>query len=192
MDWRLTQIEKMANVSTFPGSPIIAEDALEAGYNHIILATGATWRRDGIGRSHWQPIPGHDHGNVFSPDDIMVNRLPTGRVVIFDDDHYYIGGVIAERLTQAGCEVTLVTASAKISAWTEYTLEQERIQTRLIKLGVRLHTQRTLKRMLTGGVTLSCGLTDTVSEIVCDAVVLVTDRLPHDSLYRKLKPIFAK
>ncbi len=46
---------------------------------------------------------------VFTPDDIMEGRLPTGDVVLFDDDHYYMGGVLAELLARKGAKVTLVT-----------------------------------------------------------------------------------
>ncbi len=50
IDWRLTQIEKMDNISTYLESPMTAEEILETEYEHVILATGATWRADGIGR----------------------------------------------------------------------------------------------------------------------------------------------
>ena len=32
---------------------------------------------------------------VFTPDDLMDGASPTGHVVIYDDDHYYMGGVMA-------------------------------------------------------------------------------------------------
>ena len=48
------------------------------------------------------------------------------RSCVFDDDHYYMGGVIAELLARAGCTVTLVTPSAYVSDWTLNTLEQAR------------------------------------------------------------------
>ena len=35
-------------------------------------------------------------GFVEQVDDIMNGRLPEGRVVLYDDDHYYMGGVLAE------------------------------------------------------------------------------------------------
>ena len=54
----------------------------------------------------------------------MAGELPQGHVVLFDDDHYYMGGVIAERLVAAGCSVTLVTPAAYVSDWTRNTLEQ--------------------------------------------------------------------
>lgn len=188
IDWRLTQIEKMSNASVYPGSPMTADDVVEAGYDHIILATGAIWRRDGIGRGRWRPIPGHNLTTVYTPDDIMANRLPTGRVVVFDNDHYYLGGLIAERLVKEGCEVTMVTPASDISAWTQYTLEQAAIQTRLIDLGVQLYTQRSLDAIQPDSVTLSCGLSGAVTEVACDAVILLTDRLPNDKLYQALKP----
>ncbi len=46
---------------------------------------------------------------VFTPDDLMGGEIPTGQVVLFDDDHYYMGGVLAELLVENGAKVTLVT-----------------------------------------------------------------------------------
>ena len=39
----------MANVEMFPASRLEASHVLEFGAEHVALATGATWRRDGIG-----------------------------------------------------------------------------------------------------------------------------------------------
>ena len=88
-----------------------AAEILETGIPHVILATGARYRRDGHGRSIHHPIPGHDLPNIFTPDDIMDGNLPTGRVILYDDDHFYLGGVLAETLAQNGCDLTLVTAA---------------------------------------------------------------------------------
>ena len=61
----------MKNVAVYPSSPMTAEEILETGAQNIILATGATWRRDGMGRTLRKPIPGYDLPNVLSPDDLM-------------------------------------------------------------------------------------------------------------------------
>ncbi|MGB8982085.1 MAG: NAD(P)-binding protein, partial [Anaerolineales bacterium] len=142
VDWRLTQIRKMKNVEVYPSSPMTAGEILETGALNIILATGATWRRDGMGRTLRSPIRGYELENVFSPDDLMDGDLVTGKLgigdwVIYDDDHFYMGGVLAELLAEQGCNVTLVTPAPLISYWSQYTLEQERIQHKLMKLGVR-------------------------------------------------------
>ncbi|MCP4415652.1 MAG: FAD-dependent oxidoreductase, partial [Chloroflexi bacterium] len=192
IEWRITQIEKLPNVSVYPSSQMNAADVLETGIQNVIIATGATWRRNGIGRSHWQPIPGHELPHVYTPDDILADRLPTGKVVVFDDEHYYFGGIIAEKLARTGCEVTLITPASVISAYTQYTLEQKRIQKRLLDLEVKLHTQVTLDAIQSNHVTLTNDLTDTQFNLSCDAIVLVGDRLPNDSLYQTLKPMLAE
>ena len=46
----------------------------------------------------------------------MAGRLPAGPVVIFDDDQYYMGGVLAEKLRRDGIEVTLVTPGPEVSS----------------------------------------------------------------------------
>jgi dimethylamine/trimethylamine dehydrogenase len=192
VDWRLTQIEKLPNVSLYPSSPMSAEDVLEAGPGHVILATGARWRRDGIGRDRWQPVPGYDHPKVFTPDDLMAGRHPSGRVLLFDDDHFYLGGVLAELLARQGCQVTMVTPAPLISSWTEYTLEQERIEKRLVKLGVRLYKQHSLGAIQPESASLVYNLSGAVTDLPCDAVVLVTERLPEDALFLELEGALAK
>ena len=192
MDWRLTQIGKMKNVSVYPSSPMTAEDILESGAQNIILATGATWRRDGVGRTLWKPIEGHDRENVFSPDDLMdrkevIGKSVHGNWVLYDDDHYYMGGILAELLAINGCNVSLVTPAPLVSYWSQYTLEQERIQHKLMKLGVRLYTQNVMTKIEDDCVRLSNTISGDEVELPCNGVMLVSDRMPNDSLYPSLK-----
>ena len=188
VDWRLTQIHKLPGVTLYPGNAMGAADILEAGYAHVIVAAGADWRRDGVGRSRHRPIPGHDLTAVLTPDDLMAGRLPAGRVVVYDDDHYYMGGVLAELLATGGCAVTLVTPAPMAAYWTQFTLEQERIEGRLGRLGVALQTRTALGAIGPGGVTLASTISGEVREAACDAVVLVTDRLPRNALAADLAP----
>jgi dimethylamine/trimethylamine dehydrogenase len=169
-----------------------AEEILESGAENIILATGAIWRRDGVGRILWKPITGYDLENVFSPDDLMdgdsvIGKLVNGNVVIYDDDHYYMGGVLAELLASNGCNVSLVTPAPMISYWSQFTLEQERIQSRLMELGVKLYVQNVLNEIRNDSVKLSNTISGKEIVLPWDGVVLVTDRRPNDSLYYELK-----
>jgi dimethylamine/trimethylamine dehydrogenase len=189
IDWRLTQIQKLPNVFPYLGSPMSAADVLEAGPRDVILATGSTYRRDGIGRySKTRFLP---EAWFFTPDDIMAGKLPKGRVVIYDDDHYYMGGVLAELLAQNDCAVTLVTPAPTISAWTEYTLEQDRIHARLLALGVTLLPHHVLASLHPEAVTVKHTISSAEMSLPADAVILVTDRVPNDALYRKLQPALA-
>jgi len=191
MDWRLTQIEKLENVALYPASPMTADDVLAAGFAHVLVATGATWRADGVGRHQWQPVTGFGSTTVFTPDDLMAGRLPQGRVVVYDDDHYYMGGILAELLVRAGCQVSLVTPASLVSYWTQNTLEQERIQARLMEMGVALHTQLRLNAVHGDEITFAHTASGGQQTLAADALVLVTDRLPNDALYQALKPVLA-
>lgn len=189
IDWRLTQINKTEHIFFYPSSPMTAKDILEAGAPHVILATGAAWRRDGLGRNISRPLQGD--GKIFTPDDLMNGILPSGKVLIYDDDHYYMGGVLAELLAANGCEVTLVTPAPAISYWTEYTLEQDRIYKRLLDLNVTLLTHHVLASHSGMSAAVTHTMTSAESILPCDAIVLVTDRIPNDALYHELKPALA-
>ena len=56
------------------------------------------WRRDGVARRVLKPVPIAADADVLTPDDIMAGTMPRNRnVLVYDDDHYYLGGVIAFR-----------------------------------------------------------------------------------------------
>jgi dimethylamine/trimethylamine dehydrogenase len=123
---------------------------------------------------------------VATPDDIMDGTLPEGPVVIFDDDHYYMGGVIAEKLRRAGLAVTLVTPESLVSAFTQFTLEQARIQRRLIELGVTIMTSKSVVALHPGEAELACVFTDRRERVASASAVLVTMQSPDDALYHEL------
>lgn len=186
-DYRVQQIERMSNVEIYRESELGAEDVLAVGADHVVIATGATWRRDGFGRFHPGGIADLGPGErIFTPDDIMAGRLPEGRVVVFDDDHYYMGAVIAERLRTAGTPVTLVTPQDKVAAWSSFTAEQARSQRRLLELGVEIVTAHGLSAFDGREALVACAYTGRERRIAADSVVMVTARQPNDGLYRGL------
>ena len=145
-----------------------------------------------MGRTLRKPIPGYDLKNVFSPDDLMdrivIGNLVSGNWVIYDDDHYYMGGVLAELLAEQGCQVTLVTPAPLVSYWSQFTLEQERIQGKLMRLGVKLYPQTMLSQIENDCARLMNIISGSQIELQRDGVVLVSDRVSNDSLYYELKP----
>jgi len=108
-------------------------------------------------------------------------------VVVYDDDHYYIGGVIAEKLRSDGLEVTLVTPANEVSTWTNNTAEQHSIQMHILNLGIHVKTGTSLSEIQSGGVIAECIYTGRKEEIPASAVVLVTSRMPTDDLYYSLR-----
>ena len=125
---------------------------------------------------------------VLTPDDLMDGRRPAGeRVLVWDDDHYYMGGVLAELLAEQGFETTYATPASEASTWTRNTMEQHFIQARLLEMGVRIEAFRNLDRIASGAATLSCVHTGRSEARAVDAVVLVTSRTPMDGLAVELE-----
>lgn len=186
-DYRDYQLSQMANVDIYFDSSLSADDILEFGFEHVAIATGSTWRRDGVARHHVVPMQIAKDMPVFSPDDLMDGKLPAGNVVLFDDDHYYMGGVLAELLVQNGASVTLVTPAAFVSEWTNNTLEQATIHRKLVEMGVEIQLNRAVSAISKCSVSTECTFTGRTSELQADAVVLVTCRAPNDDLWNALK-----
>jgi dimethylamine/trimethylamine dehydrogenase len=189
-DWRLGQLQPMTNVSMYLASAMTAEDVLQAGAPHVVLATGSRWRADAVGRSHRLPVAGIDAGPVLTPDHFLdggtVDSLASGPAVVFDDDGYYMGALVAELLARAGHETIYVTPHAEVSRWTQHTMEQTRIQARLIELGVTIHAHRTLAGRTSDGLELACIFTGRRESVACATLIPVTSRLPVEDLWLAL------
>jgi dimethylamine/trimethylamine dehydrogenase len=186
-DYRLGQIAKLPNIEIFRESRMDKAALLESGYRHIILATGATWRRDGVGHNVYMPVPGMEAANVLSPDDIMAGKKVTGPVIVYDDDQYYMGAVIAEKLRAEGHDVTLVTPGADVATWSVFTDEQFKTQAKLMKLGVKLVLTHRLAGWHGDHGTFACNYTGTLKRIEAATLINVSARISNDALFLELK-----
>jgi len=196
VDYRTTQIAKLPAVQTFVDSQLTAaqvtEFARELGAAHVVIATGAAWARDGVGRAHRVAIPIDGDAVVLTPDDVMDagdgGAGARGRVLIYDDDHYYMANVIAEKLAAApGVDsVTVATPAADVAAWTRNTLEQKHIEKRLHDLSVTVIEKHRLQRIGDGEVEMRHVVSDAARIVAVDTVVMVTARHPRDELFSAL------
>jgi dimethylamine/trimethylamine dehydrogenase len=185
-DYRLGQIARLANVEVFLESRLSAADVAGMDCRHVILATGARWRRDGIGYANPAPVLDPAAPRLFTPDDILAGHLPAGHVVIYDDDQYYMAGVLAEKLLQAGRRVSFVTPGLEVSSWTVMTDEQFRVQTRLMAAGAAVHPARRLAGWAGGTARFASIYDGGVLDIAADALLLVAAREPEDRLEGEL------
>ena len=185
-DHRTYMLSQKANVESFTNSRLSADEVLEFGADHVVLATGATWRSDGLGRSIIHPLTETAGTKLVSADHILGGGQMQGKVVVFDDEHYYLGSVIAEKLREQGHEVTLVTPSTMVSEWSNNTMEQHRIQKGLLEKGVEVICTHTLESIGDGEVSLSCIYTGATRKIAADAVIPVTTRIPKNGLQSRL------
>jgi dimethylamine/trimethylamine dehydrogenase len=115
-----------------------------------------------------------------------MGRFPQGKVVLFDDDHYYMGSVLAEALVAKGVEVCFVTPENMVSAWGKMTDEQIQSQQRLVQLGVEIITAHGLDGFDGSEARLGCVYNGQTRVVAADAVLLVTARVPLDGLYHEI------
>jgi dimethylamine/trimethylamine dehydrogenase len=190
-DYRLGQIERLANVEVFRESRLGADGVAAMDCRHVVLATGARWRRDGLGYANRVPVVAADAPNLWTPDEILAGKLPEGHAVVYDDDQYYLAGVIAEKLLQAGRQVTFVTPGLEVSSWTTMTDEQTRIQARLLTAGATVHVTRRLAGWDGATARFASIYNGAPLALAGDVLLMVAAREPNDGLYRELTALQA-
>jgi len=186
-DWRESQLAKLSNVEIFRESEMTAESVLELGAAHVVLATGAHWRKDGFGRATPVPPIRDAVPNLYAPDDIIRGASPTGTILIYDDERYVMASALALKLLAEGRTVIYATPAPIVSEWTEHTNEQPAIQSRLIKAGARLIFGKALFGFDGRHVELVCLYTGQSERIAADALIPVTARQPERRLYDALQ-----
>lgn len=188
-DHRIHDLQQRGNVDLFLESRLTPDHVAELGISNVLVATGAEWRADGRGRSAPHGLPIAQGARVFTPDDIMAGQGPAAgdRVLVYDDELGYLGGVLAEHLATAGHEVTFLTPATMVSPFLESTLEQPLVQARLIELGVTIVTGHTLTGIAPDVARASCVYTGRERDVPATAVLLVTERRRDTALHDALQ-----
>jgi dimethylamine/trimethylamine dehydrogenase len=187
-DYRENQITQKPNVDIYLGNHLEAQDVVDLEIPHVLVATGSHWRRDGTGREHAFPIAGLDRVAILTPDDVLGGAEINGRVLVYDDDHYFMGGAIAERCRNLGNEVCLVTPQSKVSIWTEKTLEQVKIQARLLALEIEIIVSHKLLEVADGKALIANIYSGQhQQQLDFDTLIMVTSRQPDDGLFQSLQ-----
>ena len=185
LDWRRGQLQRLANVSVYRGNRLTADEILELGNTHVVLATGARWAR-----LLYSPleIPAGDlqGAGVFTPDDIAAGSAPAGPVVVYDYDNYYMGGALAEHLARGGHSVSYVTPAGHASAWTIMSNEQPQVHRALFAAGVALYTLSRVTAFVRGEVSLVNQFTTSTTRLACESLVIVGARFANDALHAAL------
>ena len=186
-DWRITQINKCQNIEVFPESFMTSESVLELGYENVVIATGARWAKDSIGRHSNCDFREADIGMIISGDEVLEKPIKSkSKFVVYDDDHYYFGSVLALELKRQGHQVTLVCPAGRICSWGEFTDEQTRSNTEVIQAGIKVINNYKIEAVTNGIAELSCVFSGETKEIFCDFVIPITRKIPVMDLYDDL------
>ena len=185
-DWRLGQLRRMVNVDIYPDNRLDADAIAELECEHVIIATGASWRSDGVGRWSNSAFVGFDNADVIGVEQIMRGKLPEGRVVIYDDDHYYLGSAIALLASASGCQVTLVSPADSLAAWSHHTEEHRPTMQALIEADIECVTAKGLVGFEPGVVQLECVYSGKPLQLAADQLIPISARVADDALWIEL------
>jgi dimethylamine/trimethylamine dehydrogenase len=164
---------------------------IEYGAEIVIVATGCHFATDGLNAATHAPIDGADTSLDWqlTPDEVVAGTKPIGkRVLVLENEAYYMGVSVAQKLAGEGHEVTFVTQAGDIADYMHYTLEAPMLHRDLHRLGVDIHTYTMLDK-IEPGVCHAYNVWNPAHkhEFEVDSVVLCTARISNDSLYRELK-----
>ena len=186
-DWRIGQLRRMENVDIYPDNRLDADAIIGLESEHILIATGASWRSDGVGRWRSTAFAGCDLADVVGVEQILQGRLPEGRVVIYDDDHYYLGTSIALLARANGCHVTLVTPAESLAGWSHFTDEHGPTMQALVEAGIDWVTAKGLTGFESGRVHLQCVFSGKPSQLEADQLIPISARITDDALWLALE-----
>ena len=165
-----------------------AEDVFELNVDHVLVATGARWADDAVGRYS-------DHGFLTVASNMILNAetvldgttVSASKIAIYDDDHYYMGSVLALELHRRGHDVILITPAGRICEWGSLTDEQSSSNRALAEAGIQMITNCTIDHVWDQKVGMSCVLSGSKFELSCNAIIPLTRRIPVLELYNDLK-----
>ena len=197
IEWWEQELRRLG-VDIRMGARATSESILSARPDAVIVATGALYRRSGHGSYRDLPIPGHERDFVHCPEDLLVaSALPTGRIVVFDNEGMHAGVGIAELLASRGARVELMTPSfSPLSPRVWGAQEGRPVIERLRKEGVQIVPTSWLKEIGDHELIVQDVYSDAervISDV--DAVVLTTGRIAVNDLERaldgKISEVFA-
>ena len=185
-DYRVWALSQMGNVSMYTNSELDTEAALAFGADHIAIATGARWTKR-LYSALEIPSEPLELPEVYTPEDVFAARVSGDRVLVFDYDNYYLGGVLAEHLATQGKRVSYATPAGHASAWTFMTNELPFVYKALARCDVTIHTTTNLIAFDGQRAALQNLFNATPVEIEADAIVIVGHREPRDALFQALQ-----
>jgi dimethylamine/trimethylamine dehydrogenase len=192
IDYRMIALQQLRNVTFVRRRSLTVEDVLDYGAEIVIAATGSRWVGNGLSGFTHDVIEGADDSlaHVLTPEQLVLEgkQPPGSRVLVYDCDGYFMAASLAERLARAGSEVTYVTPFNELAPYMIYTLEHRRMFRTLEELGVTLTPQHLVSAIGAGVVAgRHVHSEKATAEWRADAVVLCTQRLSDDTLYRRLE-----
>jgi 2,4-dienoyl-CoA reductase-like NADH-dependent reductase (Old Yellow Enzyme family) len=163
----------------------LARLALDAGADHVVVATGSRVCRDGFQGWTGAALPGSDRARCLGWDEVVTGQAQlSGDVVVLDDQADAVGPLIAVHAARSGARsVRLVTRWPMVGTETLADAYFEWIMPQVYESGVQVHADHFVRSMTETAVTLyNVYASDRSFDVSADAVVMVTARQSVNSL----------
>jgi 2,4-dienoyl-CoA reductase-like NADH-dependent reductase (Old Yellow Enzyme family)/thioredoxin reductase len=174
-------------------SPVTAEniDGLLATErpHHIVVASGARYRRDGFQGQTGKPIPGWETGNCVTWDEVALDKANlSGQVLVVDEMADVAAPLTAVKLARQGAAVRLLTKWPMIGMETAAEVYLHWILTYLYEADVEMITDHVVKSINGTRVEIAnIYKPSTLRSIDADAIVMATSRRSENTLYHLLR-----
>lgn len=191
IDWYSRALDR-AGVTVRAEAFVAAEHGGE-GFERVVCATGSSWDRSGVSafRPDREAIPVAYGAAVLDVAAALERALLDpgslgSSLVLVDDTGGYLPLALADLASAAGAKVELVTPAAAVGEEAMKTGELQTLAPRLLERGVVLTPATTVEGIGADTVSVRSVWGGAVREIPAECVVLSTQRLADDDLYRDL------
>jgi 2,4-dienoyl-CoA reductase-like NADH-dependent reductase (Old Yellow Enzyme family)/thioredoxin reductase len=174
-------------------SPVTAEniDAVLAAErpDHIVVASGARYRRDGFQGQTGKPLPGWETGNCVTWDEVALDKVKVaGEVLVVDELADVAAPLTAVKLAKLGAQVRLLTKWPMIGWETAAEVYLHWILTYLYEAEVEMITDHAVKQINGTEVEIvNIYQPARVRPISADTIVMATARSSENALYHLLR-----
>jgi 2,4-dienoyl-CoA reductase-like NADH-dependent reductase (Old Yellow Enzyme family) len=157
--------------------------------DHVVVATGARYRRDGFQGQTASPLPGWETGNCVTWDEVVTGSVqPRGSVLVLDDLQDAAAPLTAVKLANGGASVRLVTRWPMIGMETIPEVYYLWVRQQLYEAGVEVAPDLFVARIDGTRVELvNVYLPDRTTVLDADWIVMVTGRTSENGLYGLLR-----
>jgi 2,4-dienoyl-CoA reductase-like NADH-dependent reductase (Old Yellow Enzyme family)/thioredoxin reductase len=157
--------------------------------DHVVVATGASYRRDGWQGQTAAPLPGWETGNCVTWDEVVTGKeSPTGSVLVLDDLQDAAAPLTAVKLAREGASVRLVTRWPMIGMETIPEVYYLWVRKDLIEADVELVTDLFVTKIEGRTVQLvNVYVPERVTTFEADWIVMATGRQSENGLYHALR-----
>ena len=174
-------------------SPVSAEniDAVLAAErpDHIVVATGARYRRDGFQGQTGKPLPGWETGHCVTWDEVALDRVKvSGDVLVIDEMADVAAPLTAVKLAKLGARVKLLTKWPMVAWETAAEVYLHWILTYLYEADVEIITDHAVKKIDRTEVEIfNIYQPSRTRPVTANAIVMATSRSSENAMYHLLR-----